>query len=136
MMTTNSLKASIRFEEGADEIARVGDGRWGSMFIDYEDWEVGSFKCVICGYKSVQEDKTHAHIDDEHETREKLQHLAERLNIDDDSRIDRFRKTMDYMERYDLEWSHKLTEAQKNTPIEETEESPYAEPGLDAAPGY
>lgn len=130
-MVTNSPSKKWKFEQGHEEMERIG-GRWGGMYIDYEKYDVGKWKCVICGFSSPVEKKTHDHISQDHDVREKMEHLAEELGFDDDSRIDRFRKVMRTMDKVD--WAHKLTEAKKEEPIEESE--PEREPGLDAAPGY
>ena len=131
-MMENSLSKKWKFEEGHEEIKRVG-GRWGGMYIDYENFDVGKWECVICGYSSPVEQKTHEHISEDHDVREKMENLAEEMGFNDDSRIDRFRKVMNTMDKVD--WAHKLTDARKDRPVEEEPEYT-PEPGLDAAPGY
>lgn len=117
-----------RYEENWDNVERVS-GRWGAMYIDYQQWEVRSYECLICGYRSVAQEKTHNHIGQEHETREKLEQLAEEMGFDDDSRIDRFRKVMDTLDNES--WARNLMEPRKEKPQSEVESETH--PGLDAA---
>lgn len=127
MTGVNGQMVSVKwkFDQGYKEVKRVG-GRWGAMYIDYEHFDVGRWKCVICGYGSTIEAKTHKHISEEHSVREKLDHLAEEMGFGGESRIDRFRKVMQTMDKVD--WAHQLTTAQKEEPIEEAD----TEPGLNA----
>lgn len=97
-------------------------GEWGSMYIRYSEWNVDGYQCDICGYKSSYIGAMQQHIDDDHALREKLEHLSESLGYDDESRIDRFRKVEETINRD--AWAANLMSAREYG-IEEEDVGPY-----------
>lgn len=117
---SSTLRAQRLFENDADEVARVM-GRWGCMYINYEDWNVSSWDCRLCDFRSLEEEKTNTHAEEAHTTKEKLEFLADFLDVHGGSRIDRFKRVMKMMENRD--WGTQLTAANMGTKMSEVEES-------------
>lgn len=100
------------------------------MRIQYRNFDVKSYGCAICGERDGYRENIHTHINEEHETKEKLEALVDEFGYDDDSRIDRFKRVMRTMGERD--WANELTTLHKRKPP--VSEEPEGEPGLDAAP--
>lgn len=96
--------------------------------IEYRDFDVKSYGCAICDKRDGNRWNIHTHINEEHNTQEKMEQLAEELGYDDDSRIDRFKRVLETME--DRDWANDLTTVHNQKPP--TDESSVSESGLDA----
>lgn len=117
-MSDNALSKEWKFKEGRDEMARIG-GDWGFMYFDYEKWDIKSYKCKICGYLAGKWSSTRNHISQDHGVQEKLECLAEELDIQADSRIDRFSEVYRTMGKEN--WADKMIEKVKRSPPVESD---------------